>query len=191
MQWEKKCKLNVMPLTSSWKQILELEETCHGVHNDIWIMIWMLYLLLSDTTVKCFQGVKQQTWDSWEKFDGKNLSRKVKSSGYYVMILLTCVWREVKYAFNKGSISKLTSQKGLWNLNIHVNKTIIPPLTLNKSRTCKVSHYIRFFSQLNKNIILFNSIIPYLGPMRWRWRYNVQLNTKSEVSVKNGIRSPR
>ena len=65
--------------------------------------------------------------------------------------------------FNKGSISKLTSQKGLWNLNIHVNKTIIPPLTLNKSRTCKVSHYIRFFSQLNKNIILFNSIIPYLG----------------------------
>ena len=70
--------------------------------------------------------------------------------------------------FNKGSISKLTSQKGLWNLNIHVNKTIIPPLTLNKSRTCKVSHYIRFFSQMNKNIILFNSIIPCLGPMRWK-----------------------
>ena len=92
--------------------------------------------------------------------------------------------------FNKGSISKLTSQKGLWNLNIHVNKTIIPPLTLNKSRTCKVSHYIRFFSQMNKNIILFNSIIPFWDP--WDGGDDsVQLNTKSKDSVKDGICSPR
>ena len=79
-----------MPLTSSWKQILELEKTCRGAHYDIWIMTWMLYLLLSHTTEKCFQGVKQQTWDSYpvqEKFDDKNLSRKVQSSRYHVMIL--------------------------------------------------------------------------------------------------------
>ena len=162
-----------MPLMSSWKQILELEKTYHGPHHDIWIMTWMLYLLLSHTTEKCLQGVKQQTWYSYlvqEKFDDKNLSRKFKVVNimlwFYMGMKRSAVCLDL--TFNKGSISKLTSQKGLWNLNIHVNKTIIPPLTLNKSRTCKVSHYIRFFSQMNKNIILFNSIIPYLGLMRWR-----------------------
>ena len=174
-----------MPLTSSWKQILELEKTCRGAHYDIWIMTWMLYLLLSHTTEKCFQGVKQQTWDSYpvqEKFDDKNLSRKFKVVDIMLWFYMGMKRSEVclDLTFNKGSISKLTSQKGLWNLNIHVNKTIIPPLTLNKSRTCKVSHYIRFFSQMNKNIILFNSIIPYLGLMRWRWRYSAQLKTQNQ-----------
>ena len=159
-----------MPLTSSWKQILELEKTCRGAHYDIWIMTWMLYLLLSHTTEKCFQGVKQQTWTPPTR-SRRNLMTIIYLVKFKVVDIMLWFYMGMKRSevcldltFNKGSISKLTSQKGLWNLNIHVNKTIIPPLTLNKSRTCKVSHYIRFFSQMNKNIILFNSIIPFWDP---------------------------